>query len=183
MLDDAVQKLFALAISQAEDDELRKELELAQSIELPSLLLEETEDEESNKNAVMMIRELNVAGRLKLALLGNLTARTVLIRDPNRQIQLFVLQNPRLSENEVHEFARNPNLDELVLRAISRDGQWMKNYSIKHGLVGNPKTPIDISLSWLKFLTERDLRILSKSKNVPQIVATQCRKLSEKRAK
>lgn len=180
MLDDSIRKLFQAAIAQADDDELRRELELAQSIELPAELLAD-DDEEDEEKVALAIRELSVPARMKLALLGNHTARGVLIRDANRQVQMFVLQNPRLSENEVNDFARNTNLDETVLREISRNGTWMKNYGIKLNLVSNPKTPIDVSIGWVKFLREKDLKILGKSKNIPQVVSIQCRKLSEKR--
>ena len=91
------------------------------------------------------------------------------------------MQNPRLGEVEVVELARNPNLDELVFRAIANNSTWMKNYSVKLNLVSNAKVPIDISLRWVKYLHEGDLRLLAKSKNIPQVIASQCRKIVERK--
>ena len=44
---------------------------------------------------------MTVGERLKLALKGNRDARMILIRDPNRLIQRFVLQNPRITDDEI----------------------------------------------------------------------------------
>lgn len=68
-----------------------------------------------------------------------------------------------------------------MLRGIGNNASWMKAYALKHAIVSNPKTPIDIALRWLKHLQDKDLGRLAKSKNISQIVATQSRKLFEKR--
>ena len=59
----------------------------------------------------------------------------------------------------------------------------MKIYPIKVALVSNPKTPLDISVKWLKHIKDKELRILAKSKNIPSALVNQCRKLLELRAK
>ena len=69
--------------------------------------------------------------KLKLALLGNATCRGLLIKDSNKMIQQCVLRNPKLQASEVEEFAKNPNLSNVVLRDISSNSQWMKIYSLK----------------------------------------------------
>ena len=126
-----------------------------------------------------LVHDMTIPQKIKLALFGNQTARALLIRDTNRQIPMFVLQNGRLNESEIFDFARNTNLTDQVLRAISSNSEWMKNYATRVAIVSNPKTPIDASLKWIKYLQPADLRRLSKSKNIPQTIATQCRKLSE----
>ncbi len=133
------------------------------------------------KNVVSLIKDLKLPGKIKLALLGNQTARSLLIRDSNRLIPQFVLENPRLTEGEVYEFARNKDLDDAVIRTIANNGNWMKSYSIKSAVVFNPKTPLDVSIKWAKYIKEKELRLLAKSRNIPQALATQCRKLLEKR--
>lgn len=136
---------------------------------------------EETDNFYVRVKELNVPAKIKLALYGNKTARTLLIRDTNKLIPLFVLQNSRLTEEEVLEFARNTNLDEQIFRNISSNGAWLRHYPIKLALVSNPKVAVDIALKWVKHLQERDLRRLAKSKNISQVVVSQCRKLLEKR--
>ncbi len=182
----SLQKLFEEAASELADHQLREELRRLElgvdAIEIPRELVEE-EKELDLTNLSATIHELKFPQKLKLAMHGNMTARTLLIRDKNRLVPLFVLNNPRITDNEIVEFSRNTNLDDSVLRAIARNGTWTKNYQVKINLVSNPKAPIDIALRWVPYLKEKDLRFISKSKNVPQIVATQCRKLLEKREK
>jgi hypothetical protein len=118
-----------------------------------------------------------------MALLGNQIARAILIRDTNRQIAQFVLSNPRITDTEILEFSKNANLDESVLRSIATCEEWMKHYSVKLGILSNPKTPVDISIKWIKYLQSKDLRGLAKSRGVPQVIVSQCRKLLETRQK
>ncbi|MCB0325183.1 MAG: hypothetical protein KDD69_16485 [Bdellovibrionales bacterium] len=182
--DESIERLFSLAVEQVDSEDIRAQLlaiqEGTDAIELAQELTDDSSADEANVAA--LIRELNFAGKVKLALKGNLAARTVLLKESNKQIQLFVLSNPRLTDGEVTEIARNTNVDEAVLRAVAKDSQWMKSYAVKYNLVSNPKTPIDVSLQWLKFIKDKDLRLLSRSKGVPQVVATHCRKLLEKRS-
>lgn len=184
--------LFQAALTQIRDPRIREQLELIRqgkdSIELPDELTEENEeteelDEESVQNLSAAIREMSIPQKIKLALLGNMTARALLIRDTNWLVAGFVLQNPRLSENEVQEFSRNKDLDQAVFRTIASNATWMRSYSIKVAIVGNPKTPVDISIKWIKHLHDRDLRNLGKSRDIPQVLVGQCRKLMETRSK
>ena len=169
--------LFTQAIAQVEDERIREQLELIRqgkdSIVIDDEFLDDSSDdeeldEESLQNLAGKIREMNVASKIKMAMLGNKIARGILIRDSNWQVAGFVLANPRITDNEIHDFANNANLDEMVFRAIAGKSQWMKNYSVKQALVGNPKTPVDVSIKWLKFLKDKDLKNLAKSKGIPQ---------------
>ena len=190
LLTENLDKLFQSALTQVEDPRILEELELIRqgkdNIELPEEFLKEGDEElteEETNNLSAAIRDMSIPQKVKLALLGNQVARSLLIRDTNWMVAGFVLENPRLGESEVQEFAKNKDLDQMVYRTISGNSQWMRSYSIKHAIVSNPKTPQDIAIKWIKHMRDRDLRNLSKSKEIPQIIATQCRKLMETRAK
>ena len=179
-------KLFQLATDDCDNqrhaEEIRQMREGKDNTVLPANLVVEGESpKHAAINIATYIRELRMPGKVKLALLGNQTARTLLIRDSNRLISLFVLENPRLTENEVFEFARNRDLHDSVVRTIAGNQSWMRNYAIKSAVVNNPKTPLDISLKWVKHLKEKDLRLLAKSRNIPHALAVQSRKLLERR--
>lgn len=184
-------KLFMLASAQVHDPRIREQLEAVMEgkddIILPEFLLDdetdENVDEEVINNMGALIRGMTIPQKIKTALLGNQTARSILIRDSNWQVAGFVLANPRLTENEIHEFARNTNLDENVFRAIAGSPDWMKSYGVKLGIVSNPKTPVDVSIKWIKHLQVKDLRNLARSKGIPQVITGQCRKLLETREK
>ena len=129
------------------------------------------------KNLFAQIAAMTVGEKIKLALKGNRDARTLLIRDPNRLIQRFVLQNPRISDEEVIAIARNRNIDSELLHTIGEHKYWPRNYQVKLALVTNPKTPLATSIHFVASLMERDLRFLSKSKNVAAAVVSQARRL------
>lgn len=96
-------------------------------------------------------------------------------------IPIFVLKNPKLQIGEVETFANNSNLNEQVLRYIADKKEWIKEYSVKYNIVTNPKTPPAVALKWLRYLQVNDLKKISKSRNVPQVVAVTAKKrLAEK---
>ena len=140
------------------------------------------EEEEGSKNLATMIGDMKLGKKIKLAMLGNMSARAILIKQNSRQVREAVIQNPRLTDAEVLEFARNSNLDKHVFKLIAKNSTWMKSYNIKCALVSNPKTPIGISIRWIKFLKDKELRNLSKSKSIPSALASQVRKLVEIRS-
>lgn len=123
------------------------------------------------------IQQMSVSERVKLALRGNKDARQILIRDGNKLIRRFVLQNPRMSDGEVVAVCRNRTADEELLRTIGEKREWMKNYQVRLALATNPKTPLPIALRQVGTLGERDLGQLAKSRNVPQAVAVAARRL------
>jgi hypothetical protein len=53
----------------------------------------------------------------------------------------------------------------------------MRNYQIRLALATNPKTPLVLALKQLTTLTDGDLRLLTKSKNVSATVASQARRI------
>jgi hypothetical protein len=151
---------------------------------VPAELLAEAEPNAPvNKSLFAQILQMSVGERIKLALKGNRDARMILIRDTNRLIQRFVLQNPRLTEDEVVTIARNRNLDVDLLRKIADNKRWPRNYHVRHALVTNPKTPLANALHFVGTMMERDLRLLAKSKNVSATIAAQARRLLMQRKK
>ncbi len=147
------------------------------------MLVEPEPDVPVNKSLYNQIQHMSIGERVKLALKGNRDARMILIRDPNRLIQRFVLQNPRITDDEIITVARNRNLDVDLLRLIGDHKYWPRNYQVKLALVTNPKTPLATALHFLSSLMERDIRLLAKSKSVSSTIATQARRLMMQREK
>jgi hypothetical protein len=147
------------------------------------MLVEPEPDKPVNKSLYNQIAHMTVGERVKLALKGNRDARMILIRDPNRLIQRFVLQNPRITDDEVLMMARNRNLDTDLLRVIGDHKHWSRNYQIKLALVTNPKAPLATALHFISSLMSRDIRLLAKSKNISSTIATQARRLVMQRDK
>jgi len=153
-------------------DEAARELESQEPA--VELVLEEEKETQDIRTQLLTMK---LSDKVKLAMFGNSTCRGLLIFDPNKMIQQFVLKNPRLMLNEVEEFSKSPNLSESVIRAIAERKEWLKHYPLKANLVRNPKTPPDLGLRLLKFLNVSDLRIVARSKNIPQVIAIGARKM------
>jgi hypothetical protein len=129
------------------------------------------------KNLMTTIRQLTVFQKIKLALLGNKEARGILIRDRNKVVSTAAIRNPKIMESEVVTFCKSKELSEEVMRIIARTKEWTKLYQVQFGLASNPKTPLIYSLKFTKYLKERELRTLSKSREVPHQVTAVARKL------
>ena len=147
------------------------------------MLIEPEPDKPVNKSLYDQIVHMKIGERVKLALKGNREARTILIRDPNRLIQRFVMQNPRITDDEILVMAHNRNLDADLLRHIGEHKHWARNYQIRLALVTNPKSPLAIALRFVSSLMERDIRFLAKSKNISSTIAGQARRLIIQREK
>jgi hypothetical protein len=68
------------------------------------------------------------------------------------------------------------NVAEEVLRVIGTNRTWLKNYGVTLGLVKNPKTPPAISMQLLQRINERDMKMLSVDRNVPEALRLAARK-------
>jgi len=132
---------------------------------------EGTEEEQAG-----VLANLPVADRLKLALKGTREQRAQLIRDSNRIVATAVLSSPKLTEAEVEAFCKMGNVSEDVLRTIATNRAWVKSYAIVLGLVRNAKTPAALSMQMLNRLTERDVKMLSVDRNVPEILRLAARR-------
>lgn len=135
------------------------------------------EADEKTFGLFQQIQKMAVAEKVQLALKGNKEARGILIRDSNKKVSLTVLESPKMSEQEVEMIAQSKNVSEDVLREISTKKDWLKNYTIVRSLVNNPKTPVGISLSHLNHIKEKDLKDLSKNKNISETIRSAANRL------
>ena len=104
----------------------------------------EEEDEISSERISMInrIMKMGVKDRVKLGMKGDREARNILIRDPNRLVSSAVVNNPRITEQEVEMIASMRSISEEILRQIASNRQWSRSYSVMHSLARNPRTPM-----------------------------------------
>jgi hypothetical protein len=127
-------------------------------------------------STLQRIAALNVAQRVVLAMKGTREERAVLVRDPNKMVAVAVLSSPKLSESEIESIARMANVSDEILRIIAGTRAWVKNYGITLALARNPKTPVALSMNMLSRLNDKDLRVLSTDRNVPDVLRLTARK-------
>ncbi|HTC95206.1 MAG TPA: hypothetical protein VK699_17300 [Terriglobales bacterium] len=125
------------------------------------------------------IARMSVRERIQLAVKGTKEERFILVRDGARLVSSGVLNSPKLTEAEVEYFASMKNVSDTVLREISRNHKFMKNYNVIRNLTNNPRCPLDLSLTLVNHLMVGDLKSLSSNKNI----ADTLRKLALKRFK
>ncbi|MFN2257135.1 MAG: hypothetical protein ABR516_01450 [Desulfuromonadaceae bacterium] len=124
-----------------------------------------------------MIQELRVGDKIKLALSGDKEWRSLLLKDGNKQVSGAVLKNPRITEKEVLILCQNRSSNEELIRIILLNREWMKNYSIRLALTMHPRTPLNQAIRFLSTLSEKDLRKLSKSRNISSALVNASRRI------
>ena len=80
-----------------------------ESFDFPDFLLSEEAFEglnaddmmERRKTIMQALKDMTIGQKIKIAMMGNLEVRKILIKDPRKQIALSVLNNPRITEKEV----------------------------------------------------------------------------------
>ena len=133
-------------------------------------------DEEKHESALNKIASLGVAQRVALAMKGSREERAILIRDPNKIVGAAVLSSPKMTDSEAEAIAKMANVSDEILRIIAQTRAWVKNYNIVVALSKNPKTPVAVSMNLLARLNEKDLRMLSTDRNVPDVLRMTARK-------
>jgi len=128
------------------------------------------------------IGKLSIAKKIEWAnKKGNKEVRTILLRDPNKLVQLAVVQSARITDGEIAKIASARTSPNEVLQHIYNNRLLMKNYTIKVNLVNNPKVPVAVAMRFLSILRQSELKSLSKNRNVSRALQTQAQKLLEKK--
>lgn len=132
-------------------------------------------------NLPQQLQKMPVPQKIKLAMTGGKEARRLLIRDMNKQVAIAVMQNARITDGEIETFAQSKNLTEDILRIIGTNPEWSKRYAVAAALVNNPKTPIGVAVPFVNRMTDRELAMLEKNRNVSEAVRSAARGLLAKR--
>lgn len=125
---------------------------------------------DKRKNITQMLKNMTMGQRIKVAMMGNLEVRKILIKDPRKQISLSVLTNPRITEKEVIAVAGDAAASLDLISHIINIKSLSKSYQVKLALVMNPKTPVKVSMSLLDVIRMNDLKKIAKSRNIPSVL-------------
>ena len=134
------------------------------------------DEEDDEQSAMQRLQGMTVPQKMSRAMKGTREERAILIRDPNKLISVAVLSSPKLTGSEVEAIAKMSSVSEEILRIISTNRNWMKSYVVLSALARNPKTPLPISMNLLNRLNEKDLKVLSTNRNVPEVLRTTARR-------
>ena len=125
---------------------------------------------EQRKTIAEALRDMNVGQKIKVAMLGNLEVRKILIKDPRKQIVMAVLGNARITDKEVASIAGDPSSSLDAISYIASNKALSKSYAVKLALVNNPKTPMKTALMLLETIRMNDLKNIAKSRSVSNVI-------------
>jgi len=123
------------------------------------------------------IEAMSLTEKQRLARSCNRITRGLLIKDRIKKIHQFVLRNPKVTIEEVVEFAKLPSLSKDAIRIIAANRTWLSSRQIVLGLVKNPGTPVDLLPGLLQRLGPHQWKLLAKSGDVRVQVSTLAKKL------
>ena len=127
------------------------------------------------------VHKLKTMEKIRLALLGDIFQRFLLIRDSNKSVAMSAIKSPKVNDNEVVAYAANRTLARDVIAYIAKRREWTKLYSVQLNLVLNPKTPMAMAMSFLTRLYPHDVKKVAFSKNIPSALATAARRRLDQR--
>lgn len=159
------------AADHATDEEV--EVALAEALRAPP----EGEHDPETGLTESQIRTLPVGVKLRLCFTAKPSTRWILLRDSNPKVALSAYQRSPLTGGEIELLANSRSVVPEILEGIATDRRWSRKYQVVHSLVKNPRTPIANAIQLIPRLAMRDLRNLSKDRNIPDAVRTRAEAL------
>jgi hypothetical protein len=134
-------------------------------------LPEPGEDEpKDSRDAFVRIAMMTTFEKVMCALKGTRDERAILVKDRSALVLRAVMNSPRLNESDVEMIAGNRSANPEAFRMIAKKAKWLRRYSIMRNLLFNPKVPPGVALQFVRRLSQRDLMLLSKDRNVSDAV-------------
>jgi hypothetical protein len=161
-------QIFAEALAADADDHDAVERETVDA------LRDEHQEKVSDKFKPLsfQIKAMTKSEKLRLAVVGDAAARSLLVRDTNKGVAMAAVTSPKMTEKEATNMACSREIGEDILRYIGTRRQWLGSYELKQALLFNPKTPVGIALRFVPHMRINDLRTLAKSRSVAQPIKT-----------
>jgi len=122
------------------------------------------------------IRAMSGQEKMRLALKGDRPTRLVLLKDVNKNLQTFLIQNPRITLDEIRWLAASRQTSPDVLHSISQHREWGQNAGSVSALIHNPKTPPTTAVKLLEKLPMSEIRRLARTGEAPRAVTIAARK-------
>ncbi|HHH29609.1 MAG TPA: hypothetical protein ENK57_14860 [Polyangiaceae bacterium] len=178
-----------LIVEEAPDEELPGDAAFAEALShddddepIETDRIDGTEEiTEKHKPLAIQIASMSASEKIRLALIGNAAARSLLVRDSSKKVSMAAISSPGMKEAEAARIASSKQISEDLLRYIGNRRDWHGNYELKRNLIMNPKCPIGISMKFLAHLRFNDLRTLARSKNVPASLRSTAKQRMAKR--
>jgi hypothetical protein len=156
-------------------DEYGKELAEERAAADGAAAQEASQEDPRKLTITQRVLKMSVSEKIKLATLGNREARNILLRDSNKLVCMAAVTSPRITDGEILGLANSRTVNGDVLRYIYSNREFLKAYAIKISLVKNPKVPLPTALKMMYTLQEKDIKELSRDRNVPHTIQAQAK--------
>ncbi len=140
---------------------------------------EEPQEEDSERVEIkaIQIKNMSVKDKMMLAPKADKVERAVLLRDLNASVARLIIRNPRITDSEIAQIAKDFAAPADVLEMIAKNRKWIQNSEIRLAMVRNPRTPTPLAIAQLNYLQVKDLAVLAKSQNVRETIKSEAFKL------
>ena len=123
------------------------------------------------------MKKLSAGALVVFMLLFIFTSADLLAAEKAKKDVLAKVGAKEVTKSDIEAYAKSTNLSDDVLRGIANHKEWCKKYPIVRALVFNPKSPLGVTLDFVKRLTLKDIEFLSKNRNVPETLRSAGRRL------
>lgn len=138
------------------------------------------EDGLSSANLAQTFRRISVMTvkeKVELAQKGTKEERRILIGDVNKMVSMAVLNCESLTMAEIEAFCMMRHLNSDLFQEIAATREWVRKPKIQLALVMNPAVPLSTSLPLVKYLGMRELRHISRDRNLSEGIRVAARKI------
>jgi len=129
------------------------------------------------------IAKMSISQKIRASMVGTAADRMILMRDGNRLVAVAAIRSPLVQEPEVVRVSASRVVSEEVLRTITLNKDWIKNYQVKLNLIQNPRTPFPMAARLVPYLRESELKAVAKSKNVAGNIAQAAKQQLDRKKK
>jgi methionine synthase I (cobalamin-dependent) len=126
-------------------------------------------------------RVLTLGERRALARRPSRAALDKLLSDPHPMVVKNLLQNPRLTEDDVVRMAaRRPAFPD-VIGEVARHPMWSQRARVRMAIVQNPGAPAELAVPLVRLLIRPELHQVVSAPDVPAVVRAAARELLDRR--
>jgi hypothetical protein len=126
-------------------------------------------------------RELTVGERRSLARRPSRTAFDKLLADPHPLVIRQLLENPRLTEDDVIRIAARRPVRSEAVTAIARSERWLKRPRVRLTILLNPGSPPDVAMPLLAACTRSELIEIVHGSDTSKVLRATARELLARR--
>lgn len=122
-------------------------------------------------------RELTLGERRSLARRPDRRAFDKLLSDPHPLVIYQLLQNPKLTENDVVKLVARRPARRVVLEEVAKAARWLGSPRVRMALLLNPGSPAEIVLPLLAVCTRGELREVAAQNDADGVLRAAAREL------